>query len=81
MSRTGTAYQVLARGAENQESHNPLPKGQNMAAVQVSSFQTSCKKGRDLFINAQFECLLNSKQKKGLLREPIFLLLAHYTNG
>ena len=52
-----------------------------MAAVQVSSFQTFCKKGRDLFINAQFECHLNSKQKKGLLREPIFLLLADYTNG
>ena len=35
VSREGAAYQGLARGTENQESHNPLPKGQNMAAVQV----------------------------------------------
>ena len=78
---TGAAYQGLARGTENQEYHNPLPKGQNMAAVQVSSFRMFCKKGRYLFINAHFECYLNLKQKKGLFREPIFLLLPHYTNG
>ena len=42
VSRTGTAYPEPARGTENQEPHNPLPAGQNMAALQVSSIKMFC---------------------------------------
>ena len=38
----GTAYPGPARGAENQQFHNPLPAGQNMAALQVSSIRMFC---------------------------------------
>ena len=66
--RTGTAYRgqlhrtedkhIASRRTENQEPHNPLPAGQNMAARQVSSFKKFCKKGRYLFIH-----ILKNKRK------------------
>ena len=48
----------ISRRTENQEPHNPLPAGQNMAARQVSSFKMFCKKGRYLFIH-----ILKNKRK------------------
>ncbi|CAH3169473.1 unnamed protein product, partial [Porites lobata] len=54
VSRTGTAYPGPARGTENQEPHNPLPAGQNMAALQSSTICCACPRYAVLVLNAMW---------------------------
>ena len=50
-----------------------------MAALQVSSIRMFLLKGK-IFVYTHSDCYLNLKQKErlNLLRQPIFLLLAHH---
>ena len=58
-------HSVSGTGEGDWQPRTPLPAGQNMAALQVSSIKMFRSKGRYLFIHS--DCSLNLKQKKDLI--------------